>query len=210
MVKLHVEGGGDTTELRGACREGFRTFISKAGMIKRPRIVACGSRRDAFESYCTAIASGEEALLLVDSEAPVEAEYHQGGEADQWLPWPHLKNRPGDGRDKPAGQPDSDCHLMVECMESWFLADRATLSRFFGQGFEMNQLPAPTRPIEELPKTLVYSSLASATRNCKTKDQYGKGAHSFKLLAQISPESVTSASPWAKRFIDELKKKLGA
>jgi hypothetical protein len=80
MVKLYVEGGGDTTELKGACREGFRTFISKAGIIKRPRIVACGSRRDAFESYCTAIASWEEALLLVDSEDPLRPNITKVGE----------------------------------------------------------------------------------------------------------------------------------
>jgi hypothetical protein len=210
MVKLYVEGGGDTSELKSACRKGFRIFISKAGLTKHPRIIACGSRRDAFESYCTAIASGEDAVLLVDSEAAVAAEYHQGEDADRWLPWAHLKNRRGDGWDKPEGEPDTDCHLMVECMENWFLADRATLSRFFGQGFEINQLPAPTRPIEQIPKTQVYDSLAAATRNCKTKDQYGKGAHSFKLLEEISPQSVTAASPWAKRFVDELKKKMDA
>ena len=73
MVKLYVEGGGDTNALRTACREGFTSFITKAGLVKRPRVVACGSRRDAFESFCTAIAVGEEAMLLVDSEAPVPA-----------------------------------------------------------------------------------------------------------------------------------------
>ncbi len=210
MVKLYVEGGGDTAALKTACREGFTAFITKAGITKRPRIVACGSRRDAFESYCIAIASGEEAVLLVDSEAPIAALHQQGADADKWQPWPHLKNRPGDGWDKPEDEPDTDCHLMVQCMESWFLADRAPLRTFFGQGFKENQLPAATNSVEQVAKTQVYDSLANATKDCKTKAQYGKGEHSFKLLAEISPVSVTSASPWAKRFIDELKKKMGA
>ena len=59
-------------------------------------------------------------------------------------------------------------------------------------------------------KADVYTSLAKATRDCKTKPSYGKGEHSFKLLAAINPRSVTSASPWAMRFIIELKKKMGA
>ena len=70
-VTLYVEGGGDTNALKTACREGFREFITKAGIKGRPRIVACGTRRDAFESFCTAIDQGEAAMLLVDSEAPV-------------------------------------------------------------------------------------------------------------------------------------------
>lgn len=209
MVKLYVEGGGDTAALKAACREGFTTFITTAGLLKRPRIVACGSRLDAFESYCTAVENGEEAVLLVDSEVAVAAA-HQQGHSDTWQPWLHLKNRPGDGWDKPAIAPDTDCHLMVQCMESWLIADRATLKSFFGQGFKENQLPAGANALEQVSKADVYTSLAKATRDCKTKPTYGKGEHSFKLLAAINPVSVTSASPWAMRFIDELKKKMGA
>lgn len=209
MVKLYVEGGGETSALKTACREGFTAFITKAGLTKRPRVVACGSRSDAFESYCTAVKNGEDAFLLVDSEAPVAAA-HQQGLSDTWQPWLHLKNRPGDGWDQPANTLSTDCHLMVQCMESWLIADRATLMAFFGQGFKENQLPAAANPIEDVAKPQVYTSLANATKDCKTKAQYGKGEHSFKLLAAVNPTRVTSASPWAKRFVDELKKKMTA
>jgi hypothetical protein len=47
-------------------------------------------------------------------------------------------------------------------------------------------------------------------QNCKTKAEYGKGEHAFKLLASIDPAKVMAASPWARRFVDELKKKMGA
>jgi len=47
--------------------------------------------------------------------------------------------------------------------------------------------------------------LQEATKNCKAKSAYGKSEHSFKLLAQVSPATVMAASPWAKRFVDELK-----
>jgi hypothetical protein len=207
MVKLYVEGGGDSAALRTACRQGFTQFITDAGIGQRPRVVACGSRKDAYDSYCTALASGEDAVLLVDSEAPV-AQQCQQGQASEWQPWLHLKQRPGDGWDKPNGAPDTDCHLMVQCMESWLIADPAALKAFFGQGFRENQLPAAANSVESVAKTQVYSALANATKDCKTKAQYGKGEHSFKLLGKIDPTKVTAASPWASRFVSELKKKM--
>lgn len=208
-MKLYVEGGGDTNALRTACREGFTSFITKAGLAKRPRIVACGSRRDAFESFCTAIAVGEEAMLLVDSEAPVPANCQApANNRAAWTPWVHLKQRPGDGWDMPAGSTDTDCHLMAQCMETWFLADRPALSAFFNPGFRSNDLPAAANPIESVAKTDVYNALKLATRECKRKASYGKGAHSFKLLAAIQPAKVTAASPWAKRFIECLTAKM--
>lgn len=208
MVKLYVEGGGDASALKAACRKGFAMFLEKAGFKGHmPRIVACGSRRDAYDSFCTAVEIGESAFLLVDSEAPI-AFQNQQGECDAWLPWQHLAQ--GDQWQKPANADDLQCHLMVLCMESWFLADRENLQSFFGQGFQVNQLPPIANAIESVGKQEVYQSLASATRACKTKAQYGKGEHSFKILALIDPAKVTASSPWAKRFTDELKKKMEA
>lgn len=208
MVKLYVEGGG-TTALNTACRESFTTFITKAGLKKRPRIVACGGRRDAFDAFCTAITNGEEAFLLVDSEEAIDAQYQQG-ELNTWRPWAHLKAWADDDWDKPESVVETDCHLMVQVMESWFLADRDALKAFFGQGFRENSLPAADNAIEGIPKRQVYDTLAQATGNCKTKAAYGKGEHSFNLLKKIDPATVTQASPWARRFVDELRKKMDA
>ncbi len=99
---------------------------------------------------------------------------------------------------------------MVQIMESWFLADRDTLKAFFGQGFKDNALPAANNAIEGVAKQQVYHALAQATNNCKTKATYGKGEHSFKLLTMIDPAKIIQASPWANRFVDELRKKMGA
>lgn len=208
-MKLYVEGGGDSKALRTACREAFATFITKAGLPRRPRVVACGSRADAFDSFSTAVAQGDEALLLVDSEMAVPTACQQpANNPTAWTPWVHLKQRPGDGWDKPAGTADTDCHLMVQCMESWFLADRAALANFFNPGFRPNDLPAAANPIEAVAKAAVYEALNRATRDCKTKNAYGKGEHSFKLLAAIDPTKVTTASPWAMRFVECLQEKM--
>lgn len=210
MVKLFVEGGGNTSALKTACRSAFRAFLEKAGLAQAfPRIVACGGRKEAYDSYRTAIANGELALLLIDSEAEVDAS-HQQDSPDKWKPWQHLKLRQGDGWDKPPDAADTDCHLMTQCMESWFLADRKTLADFFGQGFNEKQLPAHGNSLESIPKTQVYKSLENASRDCRTKSQYGKGEHSFKLLSLIDASKVTNASPWAKRFVDELRQKMNS
>lgn len=204
MVSMHiyVEGGGDSKSLRTELRKGFSEFLEQAGFIGHmPKIVACGGRQNAFEHFCTAVKTGAPAMLLVDSEAPV-ADKHQN------QPWRHLAERVGDGWEKPANADDSDCHLMVQCMEAWLIADRQTLQKFFGQDFHANSLPAEKKNIESIPKQRLYSSLENATRKSK-KGKYGKGSHSFKLLATTDPNKVTAASPWAKRFVDTLKVKMG-
>jgi hypothetical protein len=204
-VKLFVEGGGTSNQLKSSCREAFNKFITAAGVNKRPRVVACGSREDAFDSFCVEVKNGKPAMLLVDSEALVQKAYQDSDDSSFWQPWQHLKERPGDGWDKPSSTQDTDCHLMVICMESWFLADRSTLKSFFGQGFHERSLPAENRAIETLPKLEVYESLKKATKPSK-KGEYGKGDHSFKLLGTINPTLVIAASPWANRFITTLKK----
>ena len=89
-------------------------------------------------------------------------------------------------------------------MESWFLADKDALSKFFGQGFNSNQLPQNTN-IESVSKEDIYQGLKNATAHCKTKAVYGKGEHSFKILRSIEPKKVRAASPWAARFMEKIK-----
>ena len=84
-VKLYVEGGGDSKTLKRACRRGFGKFLERAGVAGRmPRIVACGSRDNAYENFKTAhdLDDGR-AMLLVDAEAQVTSPG----------PWQHLKTR---------------------------------------------------------------------------------------------------------------------
>jgi len=193
-VKVYVEGGGDTDSLRSKCREGFRGFLEKAGFEGRmPRIVACGGRISAYEHFKTACEAEQPALLLVDSEEIVTIA----------SPWMHLKQRKGDEFVKPANATDDHCHLMVVCMESWFLADKEKLTAFFNPDFSAKALPQ-NQNIESISKKDVFDGLKKATAHCKTKKPYDKGDHSFDILAIISPEKVANASPWAKRFLEKL------
>lgn len=86
---------------------------------------------------------------------------------------------------------------------------RKTLKAFFGQGFKENQLPAAANSVERIEKTQVYDAQARVTRDCKTKRQYGKEVHSFKLRPMIDPEKVVNASPWAGQFVKALQARMG-
>jgi len=196
-VFLYVEGGAKGSLAR-ECRKGFSNFLEHAGLSGRmPRVVACGCRKDAYDDFCTAINDGKKAILLVDSEASVATSIENAE------PWQHVKNRQGDGWVKPVNVADNELHFMVVCMESWFLADKKSLASYFGQGFNMNVLPKHS-DIELISKHDIYHGLCQATKGTQ-KGEYGKGKHSFEILALIDPRQVRLNSPYADRFLAALE-----
>ncbi|MDQ6996157.1 MAG: DUF4276 family protein [Mariprofundus sp.] len=195
-VKLFVEGGAKGP-LSTKCRAGFASFLQQAGFAGHmPKVFSCGSRQEAYNDFCTAIGNDEKAILLVDSESSVSAA------ADKAKPWLHVQSRAGDGWARPAGVADDQLHFMVICMEAWFLTDKEALSSYFGQNFNVNAL-SKRNDIELISKSDIYLGLSQATKNTK-KGEYGKGKHSFEILAQIDPEKVRRASPYADRFLNTL------
>lgn len=188
-VRIYVEGGGDHNKaLQTQCRRGFSEFFRRAGLEGRmPRIVACGGRRRAYDSFRT---SHENAgpddlpILLVDSEAPV-------AEVD---PWEHVRLRAGDGWQRPRGALQDQIHLMVQAMEAWFHADKETVREYYGQGFRLSAL-SPRLDIDNIPKADLFAGLQMATKACPKKDEYSKGKHSFEILALIDPAKVRASSP---------------
>ena len=194
-VRIYVEGGGDHPDLKAKCRKAFKVFFERHLAGRMPRVVACGGRQTAYDDFCTALThakDGDFIVLLVDSEDPV---------AKGSGPWRLLKNR--DNWDKPDGATDDHAHLMVQCMEAWFLADKNCLASFFGPNFKEKALPGRSS-VEEIPKKDIENGLKMATRQCDRKGAYHKGNHSFEILAGLNPEKVLAASPHAKRLINTL------
>ncbi|MFL5344988.1 MAG: DUF4276 family protein [Hyalangium sp.] len=190
-VRIYVEGGGNTGALKSECRRGFSQFFAKfIPPGKQPKVIACGSRNEALDDFSTALRQypGEHIVLLVDAEAPVNPKK---------TIWEHLKQQ--DGWAPPSGATEDNTHLMVQCMESWFLADPETLAGHYGQGFQESALPQ-NRNIEDIAKSAVLHALESATRQSKTKGKYSKGGHSFAILALIDPNKVRRASRHAERL----------
>ena len=180
-----------------ACRSGFSSFFDKAGLKDcMPRVVACGSRNETLKRFRIALnnisGSGEVPILLVDSEGPV-----QSGKT----PWQHLRSR--DNWKRPDNAQEDQAHLMVQFMESWFLADVSELESFFKRGSRTTSL-AQRNDIEQISKEDVLNQLKAASRG-STKGAYDKGRHSFDILAQIDPEKVIQRSSFVKRLVDTLK-----
>ena len=143
---LYIEGGGEGKDLRTRFRQGWKEFFSSAGVGGRTKIVRGAGRRQTFDRFATAVSGsvpGTVPFLLVDSEGPVAPEHSV---------WQHLHAR--DGWTRPDGARDDRAFLMVQVMETWFLADREALRSYFGAGFGGNALRAWPN-LEDVPKSTV-------------------------------------------------------
>ena len=90
---------------------------------------------------------------------------------------------------------------MVQFMETWFLADKDGLRRYFGQGFR-DQAIKQWPDLEAVPKETVLNALAQATAACRKA--YGKGKTSFELLECINPARVRAACPHTNDLLQRL------
>lgn len=180
-VRIYAEGGGKGAGTRELIRLGFRKFLQGFVAMARVRgikfeIIACGSRNDAFGRFSKALNEHPHAfnVLLVDSEGPVHT-----GRRD------HLKAR---DRWDLEGVAEDQCHLMVQAMEAWLVADPEIVRTFYGQGFNSNPLPNPGN-IETAEVSRLLSALKEASRHTQ-KGEYGKIKHGSELLKKASPAAV--------------------
>lgn len=195
IFKLYVEGGGEGPRLDTQFRQAWQQFLKQAGLAGRmPKVVRGGGRLQTFDMFKTAVSSprgGEIPVLLVDSEGPV---------ADGNSAWEHLKAR--DAWQRPAGVDDDQAFLMVQVMETWFLADRAMLRTYFGAAFRENALKDWPQ-LEAVPKATVYEALDKATAGCAKR--YAKGKLSFELLGKLNPSLVEPVCPHARALLGRLR-----
>ena len=194
-VKLFIEGGGQGSRLNRLFRTAWRDFFLAAGLHGNlPRIVRGGSRNETFEQFMAAVKEarpGELPILLVDSEGPVDANHSA---------WQHLRHT--DGWERPAGARGEQAFLMVQVMETWFLADRDALRNYFGPSFQAGRLPRQ-RELESIPKDAVLQSLAAATADCNRR--YDKGIVSFEILGRVDPILAAERCPGAKSLLECLR-----
>jgi hypothetical protein len=183
-IRVYIEGGGHRPETKADLRRGFSTFLHdlrERAKSKRIQwtIVTCGSRSSTFRDYRIALKQHPNAfnVLLVDAEGPVAAA----------SPWEHLKNRQEDQWHNP-GVEDKHCHLMVQTMEAWLIADREKLAEYYGKGFQESALPATTN-VEEIDKDKIAKALTRATRETK-KGEYHKTRHAPGILETIRPSEL--------------------
>lgn len=194
-IKLYIEGGGDGPLLDTLFRQGWRQFFEAAGLAGRmPGVVRGQGRTQTLDLFATAVANprgGTVPLLLVDSEDPVTV-----GQSV----WQHLKAR--DNWEQPYGAADDQAFLMVQVMETWFLADRDLLKSYFGTSLRESHLRQWPH-LEAVPKLTVLDALEKSTAGCQR--HYAKGKVSYELLGKLSPDRVETACPHAKALLERLR-----
>lgn len=198
--RIYIEGGGDGRRQKAVLRTGFQAFLSalrEAARARRARwdVILCGGRQAAFEDYCTAIRTHPDSVnvLLVDAEGSVANP-----------PWRHLETRDGW---KDPGVGDSCCHLMVQTVEAWLIADPDALEDYYGRDFLRSSLPR-TEDVEAIPKSDLLRSLQAASQSTQ-KGEYAKIRHCADLLARVSADKVRNRARHCDRLFSELKKRIG-
>ncbi len=184
-ARIFVEGGArEDNRLDVLCRQGFRALLERSGFKGRlPRIVACGSRAKVYDSFATAHSTkpGTYVALWVDSEGPL---------ANLEAAWAHLEAR--DHWNQPPGARDDQVLFMTTCMETWIVADRATLDDHYGSNLQQNALP-PLDNLENRTRHDIQERLAHATRNCT--NAYEKGKRAFIILGLLNPTTLEKLLP---------------
>jgi len=198
-IRLYIEGGGDSAEAKAQLRRGFRAFLSPAYQKAREarvamQVILCGSRTSTREDFLKAFQSHPTAfnVILVDSEERVSSAVRK-----------HLADRDGWTF---AGVDESQLQLMVQAMETWFVADPDALLRFYGNDFRLNAIPKAV-DVEEIDKDQLLAALREATRQTQ-KGKYQKIRHASLLLALIDPEKVQQAAEHCRRLFAVVEQRI--
>lgn len=150
-------------------------------------IIPSGSRDETYKDFVRGVRSHPNSfvIVLVDSEDAVTAksalEFLQASTT-----WAFRDVR------------DAQCHLMVQVMESWFLADMEALVKYYGPKLQRATLPNNPN-VEQVAKSDVLGGLTGATKHTR-KGRYHKTKHAAALLSAVSPEKVIRAAPFCKNL----------
>jgi hypothetical protein len=184
-IRLYIEGGGDSESSRGVLREGFARFFK--GVVDEARqrsihfkLICCGGRDKTIKVFSNAMKDRPEAfnVLLLDADHPVS-----NSRLD------HLKTH---FKKSIRGLDEKRCHLMVQVMEAWFLADIMTLKKYYTKDFNTKAFPK-AKNVETIDKDIVLNALKEATRHTQ-KGEYHKINHASALLASIRSSEARKAS----------------
>ena len=192
-IRVYFEGDN-------ALRKGFNSFLKSE--IDRAcqrglgfRTIAGGSTAETIKDFMTAARTHKDAIniVLIDSDKP-----------DNGNLIAEVKRRASWDMEVGAEIQDSQIHFMVQAMESWFLADRDALKRYYGQGFLEKRLPGNQNNVEQISKSDVDNGLKNSTRDTRKK-KYHKTRHAPDLLSSLDVDKVRCNAPSCNRLFHSLR-----
>ena len=196
MVKeIRVYFEGDS-----ALRKGFNNFLKSEIDLARQRgfgfnLIAGGSTAETIKDFMIAARTHKDAIniVLIDSDKP-----------DNGNLIADLKQRESWDIEVGAEIQDYQIHFMVQVMESWFLADRDALKKYYKQGFREGRLPGNQNNVEQISKSDVNDGLKNATRDTR-KNKYHKTRHAPALLSGLDVDKVRCNAPSCNRLFHSLR-----
>jgi hypothetical protein len=201
-IRVYVEGGGDSytkARLREGFKKGFLKQLvaladSQGGSLE---VIPCGDTDSTFKDFRNALRSNSKAfnILLVDSDRPVK---------DSDSPREHLLRHKKTW--KLRGIKDEQCHLMVQIMEAWIIADIQALEDYYGPGLKASSI-WKTIDVEQIDKRELEKSLKAATQKTK-KEEYNKTKDAPILLQQIDASKVRKVARHCDHLFTTLEQKL--
>lgn len=204
-IKLYVEGGGKGSHKRATIKlqQGFDSFFGDLKAAAREKkisfkIIPAGNTQSTYDDFIFSVANSPQSfnLLLVDSDEAIAA--NQTARA-------FLQNKHKKWNLQTVA--DERCHLMVQIMESWFLADVDALKSFYGKEFKESAIPK-NKNVEKIAKETVEKSLQTATAKT-TKAEYHKIEHGAKILELINSQKVRAAAPHCEKLFAVIAETIG-
>ncbi len=199
---IYIEGGANgpgSKYLKAKCQEAFHKLLDRMGVKRKPRLVACGGRGEVYDRFVIEHSKSAEGYVAmwIDGEEPV---------AHPNAAWQHLQNVETVPKwTKPAGAQDDQVLFMTTCMETWIVADRETLRKYYGHKLHEPSLP-PLVALENRGRHSVQDSLDRATRHCI--NAYQKGERSYEIFAELNPLALAPHLPSFVRIRQILNAKL--
>ncbi len=180
-------------------RPGLEAFLKPAIDLARERhigfnAIAGGPTSETIKDFFDGVRDYPEALivLLVDSDSRDDGNLIAS-----------VKSRSSWDNQAASNVQDDQIHFMVQVMESWFLADKSALERYYGNRFQSNRLPR-NPSVEQISKDDVVRGLEEATRRTQ-KGKYHKTRHAPELLSAIDSSKIRSTAPNCDRLFASLQ-----
>ena len=201
---IYVEGGAkgaDSKVQKIRCQQAFHKLLDRMGFTgRKPKLKACGSRKDVYKDFCTAHAVQKKdwIAMWIDSEDPM---------ADFEKAWAHLATVTTVAKwKKPKGATDDQVLFMSTCMETWIVADRKSLRAHYGKDLHEKTLP-PLNNLEKRDRHDVQDRLELATKDCT--NAFEKGEPSYLVFGQLNPSALASLPSFVRtqRILAEKLKK---
>jgi len=199
LVYIEGEGGGRTVDKRkhndGEFRKAWKRFLQPLADLANDRGISrfqCIPGRGGTtteKQFANPLPADGHALriLLIDSEGPV---------GDVSKPWKAIRLK------RPQWAGDKNCYLMVQCLETWLLADPASIqSHYDSHGkpcFRQRKLKA-WQDLENIAKATLQTAIEAATAECGKPYAHADGN---LLIGKVDLEKLKKLSSVARLFKD--------